>query len=93
MVYYCKTSLAQAKKKNIHSLSLGVTSHATQKQLCYRRALLAIHNVFCCWIKVKEAEYLAQIYAESLTHRTNHPRAKSPFPVTSAEKRGEGERK
>lgn len=35
--------------------------------------------MFCWWIKVEEAKYLAQIYAESLTLRTSHPRAKSLF--------------
>lgn len=81
--------------ENIQSLPLGgagVSSHAIGKQLCYWGALLAIHNVLCWWIKVEEAKYLAQIYAGSLTLRTNHPWAKSPFPVTSAENRGQRER-
>ncbi len=65
---HCGTS-----QKNIHSLSLEVSSHTEQNQLCYRGALQAIHNVFCWWIKVEEAEYLAQIYGESLTLRTNRP--------------------
>lgn len=66
---------------------------------CYRETALSlrgftIHHVFCCWIKVEEAKYLAQIYAGSLTLRTNHPRAKSPFPShLSREQRTEGERK
>lgn len=78
------------KKKNIPSISLGVSSHATQKQLCSKRALPVIHNVFCWWIKVEEAKYLAQIYAWGLTLGTNHPQAKSLFPVTHwrGERRG-----
>lgn len=38
---------------------------------------------------MEEAKYLAQIYAWGLTLGTNHPRAKSLFPVTSVERREE----
>lgn len=61
--------------------------HVTQKQICHRRAMLAIHNVFCWWIKVEEAKYLAKIYDKSLTLRTNHPLAKSLSLVSSTENR------
>lgn len=67
MVYYCTTS------------TLCFLTRYAKKQLCYGGALRAVHNMFCWWIKVEEAKYLAQIYAESLTLRTSHPRAKSPF--------------
>ena len=71
---------------DVHSL-FPHTLLEKKNQLCYGGALRAVHNVFCWWIKVEEAKYLAQIYAESLTLRTSHPRAKSPFPATSTERR------
>lgn len=86
--------LGQEKKKNQPfkvSLSPEVPSHATQTQLCYRRALRAIYNVFCWWIKVEEAKYLAQIYTESLTLRTNHPWA-NPRSQSPQQKERERER-
>lgn len=83
-MYWCRNNQNHVK----------YTKTSTGGLLCYTitdllRSLLAIHNAFCWWIKVEEAKYVAQIYAESLTLRASHPWAKSPFPVTSAEKREE----
>lgn len=88
----CVSMTSLSKIHSLKSPSLEVFLDVMQRHLSYRTALPTLHIMcFVGGLKWKE-QNLAQIYARSLTLKTNHPGAKSSFPGTSAGKKENKER-